>query len=659
MTDTVPRHRIGFSAGLAPDERGAIEELARRARRDVLAMTTAATSGHLGGALSSVDLYSVLWSCANVSPRTASSPDRDRIVVSHGHTASAVYAVLGNLGYFPIGDAVASFRDAGSPFEGHPNAGLPGVEWCSGSLGQGLSVGCGLALAARMLGRRYRVFVVMGDGEQQKGQVMEAAEFAAKFRLDNLVGVVDANGLQATGRIEDVMPVDIGARYRAAGWRVIDVDGHDVGALHDALRPRPDAAGRPTVVIARTTMGSGVSFIEDRYEYHGKVLAEAQLHEALGELGFAPPETSRAGSRSCLEAVGPHAAPERIECLIRAGTPRTYAAGDAVECRTAFGNALVDLVEANTGSDGSTTAPPIAVVDCDLAPSVRTEAVRRAHPSRFVECGIQEHNAASVAAALSSAGVLTFFVEFGVFGIDETWAQHRMSDLNPTSLKVISTHCGLDVGEDGKTHQCVDYVSLPSNLFHAALIVPADANQIDRVTRYVAVTPGTFHVAMGRSKVPVLALASGRPAYADGYEFVYGRADWLRDGSDAAIVTCGTMVHRAVAAHDRLAERGIRVGVLNLSCPLAPDEAALRRAAATGLVVTYEDHNTRTGIGGVVAGFLMDNGLAPRFRRLGVTRPGASGKPDDLYRQQGLDTDSLVHVLEEELAASPHRKGAR
>ncbi len=338
---------------------------------------------------------------------------------------------------------------------------------------------------------------------------------------------------------------------------------------------------------------------------------------------------------------------------------RTYAAGELVECRTGFGNALLDLVEANAGTDGPEAAPPIAVVDCDLAPSVRTAAVRDAHPACFVECGIQEHNAASVAAGLSSAGLLTFFAEFGVFGIDETYGQHRMNDLNPTSLKVVSTHCGLDVGEDGKTHQCIDYVSLPSNLFACALVVPADANQADRVIRHAATTPGIFHVAMGRSKVPVLALASGRPAFADGYEFAYGKADWLREGGDATIVACGTMVHRAVAAHEVLRGRGVRVGVLNLSCPLALDEDALRRAAATGLVVTCEDHNVRTGIGSVVAGFLMDKGLQPRFRRMGVTRPGGSGKPEDLYRQQGLDTGSLVRALEEELAAiTPHRKGA-
>jgi transketolase len=237
-----------------------------------------------------------------------------------------------------------------------------------------------------------------------------------------------------------------------------------------------------------------------------------------------------------------------------------------------------------------------------------------------------------------------------------------MNDLNQTSLKIVSTHCGLDVGEDGKTHQCLDYVSLPANLFSHALIIPADANQADRVIRHVASTPGNVFVAMGRSKVPVLTDEAGTPAFGAGYRFVYGRADWLREGGDAVIVTCGTMVHRAIAARDILAAGGVRVGVLNLSCPLALDEAALRRAAETGLVLTYEDHNVRTGIGSLVAALFMDNGLRPRLRRMGVSRLGGSGKPEALYRMQSLDTDSLVRTLREELAVKEshhHRGGAR
>jgi transketolase len=636
-----------------------MEELARRCRRDVLSMTTAATSGHLGGALSSIDIFTVLWSCARVSPATAADPGRDRIVVSHGHTAAAVYAVLGNLGYFDVEKAIRSFREAGSPFEGHPSASLRGVEWCSGSLGQGLSVGCGLALASRVTRTPFNVFVVMGDGEQQKGQVMEAAEFAAKYRLANLVALVDANGLQATGRVERIMPQDIAARYRAAGWRAVEVDGHAYGDLHEALRTALSAPDVPTVLIARTTMGSGVSFIEDRFEYHGKVLEEHQLRDALGELGFPEDHSVEPRRPSCPDET-PSAGqpPAPVECSIAAGTSRTYPAGDLVDCRSAFGNALTDLVAATAAARGPQDGLPVAVLDCDLAGSVKTDGIRAGFPEHFFECGIQEHNAASVAAGLSSAGVLAVLAEFGVFGMDETYAQHRMIDLNPASLKVICTHCGLDVGEDGKTHQCIDWVSLPANLFSYRLVVPADANQADRVTRFVATTPGNMFVAMGRSRVPVLAGADGAPAFAGSYRFTYGRADWLREGSDAVIVTCGTMTWRAVAAHDILRGRGVSVGVLNLSCPLAPDEAALRRAAETGLIVTYEDHNVRTGIGSIVASFLMDRDLHPRLRRLGITGLGSSGSPEDLYRLQSLDTDSLVRTLEEEITVRiGHRAG--
>ena len=315
-----------------------------------------------------------------------------------------------------MADAIASFRVAGSPFEGHPYQGLRGVEWCSGSLGQGLSVGCGLALAARMRGRSFRVFVVMGDGEQQKGQVMEAAEFAAKFRLDNLVAIVDANGLQATGRIVDVMPQDISARYRAAGWRVLDVDGHDVGQLYAALCPATDPAGVPTVVVARTTMGSGVSFIEDRFEYHGKVLEQDQLHEALGELGFDPSASSRTRVPRCDDAVAAADHREAIECRIEPGRPRTYAAGQSVDCRSAFGAALLDIVEANAGIEAGTptrrspwstaTSPPrCAPRPCGSpAPGASWSAAsrsttRRAWPRRFRAPGCSPSSSSSGSSA--------------------------------------------------------------------------------------------------------------------------------------------------------------------------------------------------------------------------------------------------------------------
>jgi transketolase len=584
----------------------------------------------------------MLWLAAHVSPATRNSLDRDRIVVSHGHTSAAVYSVLGNLGFFPLADALTGYRTCESIYEGHASHKVPGVDWGSGSLGQGLSVGSGFALAARLRKADYHSFVVMGDGEQQKGQHAEAARFAARYQLSNLTGIIDFNHLQAMGATGEIMPQALAREYRAYGWNVVDVDGHDLAGLYVTLKSARDRRNKPcapTLLLAHTVMGSGVSFIENRHEWHGKPLTPAELQNALAELGDCSNVTDggRLGVASRLQT---DEDPSTVETQVPSGTPRVYPAGTNADPRSAFGEALYDIVKACRAA-----GVPVAVLDCDLAGSVKTDRIWKDFPECFIQCGIQEHHAASLAAALSQAGVLTFFAEFAVFGIDETYGQHRMNDLNHATAKFVCTHAGLDVGEDGKTHQSIDYVSLISNLFGYRLIIPADANQTDRVIRYIASTPGAYVVAMGRSKVPVIDTGEGAPFFPASHVFEYGKADWLRRGRDGVIVTTGVMAGRAITAREILHHQGVDVGVLHLSCPCELDTAALREAAATGLIVTYEDHNIRTGIGSLVGAWLAETGLPCRFQRLGISRYGTSASPEEQYKLQGLDPDTLAATV--------------
>src|SRR5512138_1728708 len=268
--------RYGFlSESLSPQALDALAGLAREARGDILRMTTLARSGHPGGSLSSLDLFLAVWSCASVYPDQPLHPDRDRIIVSHGHTSPAVYATLAALGFFPRQQAVALFRRTGSLFEGHVERTIPGVEWSTGNLGQGLAAGCGFAIAARQQKRGFHVFVLMSDAEQAKGQVAEARRIARRHGLSDITVLVDYNRIQLSGRLDDIMPQDIGANYAADGWQVLECDGHDYADLYRALR-RSVTDKRPTVILARTVMGKGVPFIEDNYEYHGKPLKDEE-----------------------------------------------------------------------------------------------------------------------------------------------------------------------------------------------------------------------------------------------------------------------------------------------------------------------------------------------------------------------------------------------
>jgi transketolase len=639
----------GFKAArLSPQTKARFAELARVCRGDVLKMTTLAGCGHPGGSMSSMEAFVLLWNLANVAPDRTNDPGRDRIVISHGHTSPGVYSVLGRLGYFNIDEAVAHDRQAGSLFEGHVERTLPGVEWSTGNLGQGLSAGCGFALTSRLLKKDFHVFVVMGDGEQQKGQIVEAQRFAVKYKLNNITAIIDRNYLQISGDTRLVMPMDIAAQYKASGWKVFEVeDGNDLDQLYAGLRKAVRYGKAPTAVIARTVMSKGVPFMENKEEWHGKALPEEECRKALAILGL-PDDLDKYKAMRAALVPGARPEPTSPPVKINVGMPRTYPCDKKSDNRGAWGAAITDLAEANKGPDSS----PIAVFDCDLASSVRTQGFEKILPDNFIQAGITEHSSATMGGVVSTQGILAFWADFAVFGTDESYNQHRLNDINGANLKTVITHCGTDVGEDGKTHQCIDYIGTFRNLYGCHIIVPADPNETDRAVRYAASHEGNFVIAMGRSKLAPVAAADGTPLFAGNYRFEYGKATFIREGKDVCIITMGQMVPRAMKVHEILAKQGISAAVLSASSPVAPDSAALRKAATAKVVAVYEDHNVRTGLASVVAEFFADNGLNACFLRFGIPHYASSGTPDELLKLLGLDPETVAEVIARSLKTS-------
>jgi transketolase len=614
-------------------------ERARTLRGAVLTMTTLAASGHPGGSMSSLEFLMTLYRYARLRPDEPQWAGRDRVVVSHGHISPGVYCALADTGFFELEDAVAHFRQAGSIFEGHVERSVPGIEWSSGNLGQGLSAGVGSALAARKTGGGWHTFVAMSDGEQMKGQVGEARRLARRHALTDLTVVVDLNGVQISGHTADVMPVDVGADFAADGWAVDPVDGHDVEAVYAAIAAAVADPSRPHAILARTTIGKGVSFMEDKPVYHGRGLTLDEYTRAMPELGLDPGWLDRARARRGEPVATPGASTPAATLARATGSPRTYGIGTVTDNRSAWGAALLDVRAANPDT-------PFAVFDCDLAESVKTEAFREAYPADFVECGVGEHDAATAAGAASANGVLAWWADFGVFGCDEAYNQQRLNDINEAHLKLALTHCGLDVGEDGKTHQALDYVGSFREMFGWKVIVPADPNQTDRAVRQMAQTPGCVAIAMGRSKLTPIADADGRPAFGDGYEFAYGAIDVVRAGSDAMVLTMGTVAGATVAAADALRGDGHSVGVAIVSSPLELDgESMASLVSAAPLLVTVEDHNVRTGLAASVAEWLALAGVSTRLLRLGVDAYQSSGASADVLRLAGLDESGIEAAL--------------
>ena len=627
---------------LSREELEELKALLHLCRGDILTMTFLAGSGHPGGSLSSLEMVLLVYGKARISPEDPWNEDRDRIVVSHGHISPAVYSVLGRLGFLPIEEALSTFRLAGSPYEGHVNSQLPGIEWSTGNLGQGLAAGCGFALAGKIKGKKYHTFVLMSDGEQTKGPVSEARRFAIKYGLKDLTVIIDYNRLQISGKIDEVMPQRIRENYEADAWEVIEVDGHDLQELYKALR-KAIFDEKPTAIIAHTVMGKGISFMENNNAYHGRALTPQEYEMAMKELGLEVDlnrlrELRKRGFYTKFERP-----PVRLPKL-DTGTPKAYSPGEKVGNRKAWGRVLLELAELNIPR-----GIPIVALDCDLQGSVMVEEFGKRFPSYLIEGGVQEHSTAIIAGVLSREGIITFFADFGVFNIDEVYNQQRLNDINRTNLKVIATHTGLDVGQDGNTHHCIDYLGLMRNLFGFKVIVSADPNHTDRIIRWVAQREGNFLITMGREPEPVIEDEEGRPFFGQDYVFCYGKGDLLRKGTKGALISMGTLLNRAVKVADLLRKEGLDLMVINISCPFDLDKELLNLAASTGLIITYEDHHVETGLGAEVAKFLAENGYSVRFRRLGIRGYGLSGIPEELYRHQGLDEDSLIKVIREEV----------
>ena len=517
-----------------------LKGVANDLRIDIVRSIGEAGSGHPGGSLSSADIMTALYfgGVLKHDPANPTNPDRDRFILAKGHAAPALYATLAHAGYFPR-EELMKLRKLGAMLQGHPDSNLvPGVEVSTGSLGQGLSIACGLAAGLKLNDDTHAVFALLGDGECQEGQVWEAAMFAAHNKLDNLMAIVDRNGLQIDGCTSDVCDLgDLGAKFAAFGWDTAEVDGHDIAALIDLLNQvKADRSGKPHAIIAHTVKGKGVSFMEGEAGWHGKAPNAEQLAVALADLGF----------HGCF-------ARARGESLSRLGEPppsrhraavRVSRRGGSKEgTRAAYGVTLAELADEGM---------PIVAVDADLSGSTTTQEVRRCQArirGRLFNAGIAEQNMVDVAAGLSLAGNVAFTGSFAVFGTGRAYDQIRntvcYSKLN---VKIAPTHAGISVGPDGGSHQMLEDIALMRGLPNMRVLVPADYAAAHAALRIAAETPGPVYIRMGRASVPCV--------YADGMSASRSaRAYVLREGSDVSIVACGVEVEQAMNAADARPKR--------------------------------------------------------------------------------------------------------
>jgi transketolase len=612
-----------------PADVQAIREKARLLRIHSLRTTTAAGSGHPTSCLSAADLVACLFFHAmRFDRRNPSSPGSDRFVLSKGHAAPLLYAALAEAGVIPVG-RLATLRQWGSELEGHPTPLVPGVDAATGSLGQGLSVGAGLAISSKRLEKNSaRVYVLLGDGEAAEGNVWEAAAFAAHYALDNLTAIVDVNALGQSDRTMYRHDTETyRRRFESCGWQAEIVDGHDIPAILAALDRAQQTSGRPQAIVARTEKGRGVSFLADKEGWHGKPVPKGDLQKALAELGdspLEPPVERRSSARQSLYS---------LPAIFESPAPPDYKPGQMVATREAYGTALKKLGAVNSH---------VVAVDGDVQNSTFSEIFGKAFPERYFQGYIAEQNMVGVAVGLGACGFTPFVASFACF-LTRAADQIRMAAVSRSSINLCGSHCGVSIGEDGPSQMGLEDLALFRALPGSTVLYPSDAVSAERLTELAARTPGICYLRTSRPKTPVI--------YANEEEFPVPGFKVLREGAEdrALIVAAGVTLHEALRACDELKARHINVRVIDLYCvkPLNAAALGLHVRACGGKLITVEDHYPEGGLGEAVVTELAAAGVTlTAVRRLAVGGMPQSGKPEELLEAFGISARHIVAAVE-------------
>lgn len=645
-----------------------LTEKAKEMRAWNMIALTAAKSGHTGGTLSIMDIVCALYlKKIRHDPKNPDWEDRDRVFWSVGHKAPALYVTLGVSGYFPI-ENVVKLRKLWSGFEGHPNKfKLPGIELSSGSLGQGFGVAIGSAINAKLEKKSYRVYCLMGDGEQQEGSIWESAMSASHYSLDNLVAVIDRNGLQIDGCTDDVMKIEpIADKYQAFGWNVIVVDGHDMTKLLEAFDTAEKTKDKPTILIADTVKGKCVSYAENIIGYHGITpkhgcFGEESLETALANINAAGFDKEKVSQ--LLKIADDYQ--KEVDAKVQSGMPKYkkeywWNTEDKMKVkmeptRFGFGRAIEKLGESKN----------VVAHGADITASIKMDDFYKNHPdrkNRFFSMGIAEQNMTVVASGLAKEGKIAFIGSYGVFVTGRNWDQIRTTACyNKFNVKIADAHGGVSVGPDGATHQALEEIALLYYLPNMSIEVPCDSVETEKSTTAIAAVDGPGTIRFAREATPIVTTQNTpfkfgvaniiryrnkKDNFIDGFETKLA-TEYKSENEDISIIACGPIVPESMrAAYILKEEYGIETRIINMHTVKPIDKNAIIKAAEeTSIILTAEEHQVG-GFGNIVAGviacaktyqkpFLMDMvGVEDKF--------GDSGAPWELMKVFGLTAEHIA-----------------
>ena len=604
----------------------ALKNIATQLRIDSIKSTSEAGSGHPTSCMSAAEIMAALFFAEmRFDPRDPRHPGSDRFVLSKGHAAPVLYSAWAEAGAFDRAELM-KLREIGSDLEGHPTPRLNFVDVATGSLGQGICAAIGTALNARRIKSDYRTYALLGDGESAEGSVWEAADVGAIDKLDNLCGVTDVNGLgQSRPTMWQHDMEQFARRWRAFGWHAIVIDGHDVAAILDALEEARRTKGQPTMILARTIKGKGVSSVEGKEGWHGKAFKKGEeLDRALAELEkqFVP-----GVNVDLARQIPKPAAKPKDEGTPKSVAPPAYKIGDKIATREAYGTAIAKLGEADTR---------VVALDADVKNSTFSDKFEKAAPDRFYQNFIAEQVMIGAAMGLAARGAIPFPSTFACF-LARAADFIRMAAISQVGIEMAGSHAGVSIGEDGPSQMALEDLAMCRAQPNIAVLYPCDAVSAERLVALAAYHPGAVYIRTSRPQTPV--------TYSNDETFSIGGLKVLRQSGEdvATVIGAGVTVFEALKAYDALKASGTSIRVIDLYSVAPVDKNALVSAAraTAGHLITVEDHYAAGGIGDAVAEAVADAGFT--VHRLAVREIPRSGKPEELLDRFGI---SARHIME-------------
>jgi len=602
-----------------------IEKLARLIRYFILISTTEAGSGHPSSSLSAVELMAGLLfgGAFRFDADNPKHPNNDRLIFSKGHASPLLYALWAAAGKVSEQE-LKTLRKFTSHLEGHPTPAFSYAEAATGSLGQGLSIGFGMALNAQYLDKLpYRTYVLLGDSEMAEGSQWEAIQLAAHYKLDNLIGILDVNRLGQRG--ETMYGYDLTAyqkRISSFGWETIVIDGHSLSESLSAYEKALSMKGRPVMIIAKTIKGKGVSFLEDRDTWHGKALKKEELTKALQELGTT--DTSILGKITKPEDLRPaKQVPQKAKEMF-------YPTDKPVATRRAYGNALVRIFP---------QFPDMVVLDAEVSNSTFSEIFKERYPERFFEMYIAEQNMVGAAQGLSCRIDIPFVSTFAAF-LTRAFDHMRMSQYSNANIKFVGSHAGVSIGEDGPSQMGLEDIAMFRAILDSVVLYPSDAVSTERLVEEVAQQRGIIYLRTTRKDTPVI--------YDNDERFYIGGSKVLRasDRDTITVIAAGVTLHEALAAYEELKKEGIFIRVIDLYTIKPIDERTLSDAVrSTKAIITVEDHFAEGGLGEAIKSALAAFPIP--IHSLAVRKMPKSGKPEELLDYEGISKKAIIQKVKE------------